>query len=823
MKPLLQPEQIRALERIAAQGERAALCRRARILLLYHDGKTTREVAGAVGLSEDRVRYWRRQFRRNGMVLFPDAAVRLPRNGSPASDGAPGRALPRAAGTTLAQPTIAQQDGAQQRGAFDLNDPAFFINRELSLLEFQRRVLEEAQDERNPLLERLKFLAIVGSNLDEFFMVRVGGLRKQIAAGVADLSPDGLSPAEHLAAVRKVAQQLMEQAQACLRDRLIPELADHGIHLFDYDALNEKKQASIRQYFDEVIFPVLTPMAFDPGHPFPHISNLSLNLAVLIRDEEGREHFARVKVPGSIPRLLPIKRSSGGVRKDGTVPYNHYFVWIEQVIAANLQALFPGMQIVEAHPFHITRNAEMVIQELEAADLLETMEESVRQRRFGSVVRATFNGAMPRHIRDILIKNLGMDRNDAYVLEGPLGLSSLMSLYGSIERYELLDPPFVSVTPPALREGRDSDLFAAIRKEDHLLHQPYDSFAPVVDFLERAAEDPDVLAIKQTLYRVGRNSPVVQALLKARENGKQVAVLVELKARFDEESNIGWAKMLEQEGVHVIYGLLGLKTHSKIALVIRKEGDRIRRYIHLATGNYNAVTAHLYEDLGFFTTDEEIGADATDLFNYLTGYSDKTDYRKLLVAPINLRARLEALIRREIDHQQQGRPGHLIFKTNALVDKPIIQLLYQASQAGVRVDLIVRGICCLRPGIEGLSEHITVRSVVGRFLEHSRVYYFRNGGQEQIYLGSADLMPRNVDRRVEILFPIEEARLIRYLRDEVLALYLADNVKARRMLPDGTYARLAPGPDEEPVNVQARLLERRLKQTEHDRHPWEVF
>jgi len=710
-------------------------------------------------------------------------------------------------------------------GAFDFNDPSLYVNRELSLLAFQRRVFEEAQDPRNPLLERIKFLSIVGSNLDEFFMVRVGGLKKQMAAGIIDVPPDGMTPAEQLAAIRKVAQTLMQECYTYLQDVLIPELATYGIHVLHYADLNDDQKTLVKKRFDEVVFPVLTPLAFDPGHPFPHISNLSLSLAVLIRDEHGHEHFARVKVPNSIPRLLPIKRSSGGVRKDGTVPYHHYFVWVEQVIAANLEALFPGMEILETHPFRITRNADLMIQELEADDLLETMEENVRQRRFGSVVRAKINPAMPHGIREILIDNLGMDRKDLYVLDGPLGLSSLMTLYGNIERYELRDVPFVPFTPPPLKkDARDSDIFAAIRQKNFLMHHPYDSFSPVVDFLEKAAVDPDVLAIKQTLYRVGRNSPVVQALLKARENDKQVAVLVELKARFDEESNIGWAKMLEQEGVHVIYGLLGLKTHSKIALVIRKEGDHIRRYIHLATGNYNAVTAHLYEDLGFFTTDEAIGADATDLFNFLTGYSDKRDYRKLLVAPINLRARMEALTRREIEHQRAGRPGWLIFKTNALVDPAMIKLLYEASQAGVKVNLIVRGICCLRPGIAGLSENITVTSILGRFLEHSRIYYFHNGGDEEIYLGSADLMPRNLNRRVEIIFPVEDERAVRHLRNKVLATYLADNMKARRMKPDGTYVRVRPGPGEEPVSVQEWLLTQRIRRVEEEKkHPWEVF
>jgi len=702
-----------------------------------------------------------------------------------------------------------EQKTVEKPPRIDLNDPALYLNRELSLMEFQRRVFEEAQDERNPLLERIKFLSIVSSNLDEFFMVRVAGLKKQVDAGVLELPPDGMTPAEQLAALRKAALPMMIKIHEYLRDELMPALTTAGIYILDYQALTDRQKEVVKKYFDEVVFPVLTPLAFDPGHPFPHISNLSLNLAVLIRDKSGKEHFARIKVPDTLPRLVPIKRSSGGARKDGTVPHDHYFVWLEQLIAANLDVLFPGMEVIESHPFRVTRDADMVIQELEAADLLETMEESVRQRRFGSVVRVTVNRDMPTHVRDILIENLELDRNDIYTLDGPLGLSDLMSLY-NIDRYDLKEPPFKPAIPPPLNDSNtDNKIYDIIRKGDILLHHPYDSFTPLVEFLQTAARDPDVLAIKQTLYRVGRNPPVVEALLEAVQNGKQVAVLVELKARFDEESNIGWAKMLESEGVHVIYGLLGLKTHSKIALVIRKEGDGIRRYIHLATGNYNAVTAQLYEDLGMFTSDEDIGADATDLFNYLTGYSSKEEYRKLLVAPINLREHMEALIKREIEHQRQGKEGHLIFKVNALVDKPMIQLLYQASQAGVKIDLLVRGVCCLRPELPGISENIRVVSIVGRFLEHSRIYYFRNGGNEEILLGSADLMPRNIDRRVEVLFPIQGTDMIRHLRDDILGTYLRDNVKARRMSADGTYQRVKAGPKETPLNSQAWFLKRR--------------
>lgn len=704
----------------------------------------------------------------------------------------------------------------------DLNDPALYINRELGLLAFQERVMEEARDQNNPLLERLKFLSIVGSNLDEFFMVRVGGLKKQVRGGVTDPSPDGRSPADQLAVVRMAAHQIMKAATDYLSETLVPTLAGQGIRILTYQDLSDRQRKNVVKKFQETVFPILTPLAFDPARPFPYISNRSLNLAVILSDEHGQDRFARVKVPSSIPRLFPVRRSSGGVRKDGTVPYRHTFVWIEQVISARLASLFPGLEVTAAHPFRITRSADMAIQELEADDLLETMEQGVRRRRFGSVVRLEINGDMPERVRQLLIRNMEVDDNDVYVIDGPLGLDGLMRVSRSIERAELLDRPFVPFTPAPLKEAvREGNLFAALAGEHHLLHHPYDSFSPVVDFLEAAAADPDVLAIKMTLYRVGSNSPVVAALLQARQNGKQVAVLVELKARFDEESNIGWARMLEQEGVHVTYGLLGLKTHSKVALVVRKEGRNIRRYLHLSTGNYNSVTAHLYEDVGFFTADKDIGADATDLFNFLTGYSEKRHYRKLLIAPISLRTRMEALIRREME---LGEKGRLILKTNALVDKPVIKLLYEASQAGVRIDLIVRGICCLRPGLEGISDNITVTSVVGRFLEHSRIYYFRNGGKEEIYMGSADLMPRNLNRRVEIIFPVEDGHLIRYLRDDVLQTYLTDNVKARRMRPDGTYARVRPARDEKPVCVQEHLLAMRERMTEIEKEqPWDIF
>jgi len=694
-------------------------------------------------------------------------------------------------------------DAAPKR---DLSDPSLYINRELSLLAFQRRVLEEALDRSNPLLERVKFLSIVGSNLDEFFMVRVAGLVAQLDAGIVEFGPDGMSPAAQLQAIRREVKKLLNDCHLCLRDELMPALEAEGIRILDFAALDAKQLESVNRFFAEVVFPVLTPLAFDPGRPFPHISNLSLNLAVLIRDHKGGEHFARVKVPDTLPQLVPVERD--GKRRKKSERFEQAFVWLEQLIAANLGVLFPGMEVVEAYPFHVTRDADLAIKELEADDLLEVIEEGVRQRRFGDVVRLKITRHMPAKMVEILKSNLEVDASAVYRVTGPLGLSRLRALH-QVDRPDLKDKPFVPAIPKAIANAADEeDLFAVIRRGDILLHHPFDSFQPVVDFLKRAARDPNVLAIKMVLYRVGRNAPVVEALLDAQANGKQVAVLVELKARFDEESNIEWAKALEREGVHVVYGLVGLKIHCKVAMVVRKEGDAIRRYVHLATGNYNVVTAHLYTDIGMFTAREDFGADATDLFNYLTGYSAKADYRTLMVAPVNLRQRLEKLILREIDQHAKGNGGRLIFKMNALVDPPMIRLLYRASQAGVKIDLLVRGICCLVPGVPGVSENITVTSIVGRFLEHSRIFYFRNGGQEELYLGSADLMPRNLNRRVEVMFPVRDPDLAARLKDEILAAYLAENVKARVMTPDGAYVRKKPGANRKPFCAQEALIPR---------------
>jgi polyphosphate kinase len=660
-----------------------------------------------------------------------------------------------------------------------LDDPSLYFNRELSLLEFQRRVLEEARDERNKLLERVKFLSIVSSNLDEFFMVRNAALKQKLRAGNQDLSIDGKTVTQQLAAVRDKVASLMKENYDCLHKQLLPDLAHAGIRIVTWESLDERERTALKTYYNDTIFPVLTPLAVDPGRPFPHISNLSMNLAVVLTDTGGREHFARLKVPERLPQLvnvpaLRVQRKSPPIRK---------FVWIEDLIAANLESLFPGLEIVQSHPFHVTRDAEVAIKELESDDLLETVEEAVWRRRFHKPVRLQTDSAISARVLAILVENLGVDPTDVFKVQGPIDLARLRQL-PMLDRPELSDPAFEPWTPEVFSPQSEEDMFAVIRREDQLLHHPYDSFQPVVELLRKAAVDPDVLAIKMTLYRVGTNSPIVAALLDAIENGKQVAVLVELKARFDEESNIEWARALEREGVHVVYGLVGLKVHCKIALIVRREADGIRRYVHLGTGNYNPATARLYTDLSLFTANEEIGSDASDLFNQLTGYSHKADFRRLLVAPLTMRKKLAELIRREI---RLGERGHLIFKTNALEDKETIKLLYEASRAGVKVELIVRGLCCLRPGISGVSDNITVRSIVGRFLEHTRIYYFGNDGDEEIYSGSADLMPRNLDRRVELLFPVLNHRIVRYLKDVVIEKYLADTRKVRFAKADGTY------------------------------------
>jgi polyphosphate kinase len=649
----------------------------------------------------------------------------------------------------------------------------------------------------------VKFLAIFANNLDEFFMIRVSGLRQQIAAGVIDTPADGLTPAQQLAAIRKRLLPMFKTQYGCWRDDLIPALREVDIHVVSHDELSKDLQEALQLYFESEIFPVLTPLAVDPGRPFPHISNLSLNLAVLLEDEGGQRMFARVKVPQVLPRIVPLHEIANqylGKR----IGQKRMFVLLEEIIAANLQSLFPGMKILESHPFRVTRNTDIEIEEDEASDLLETIEAGVRQRRFGRVVRLEVQRDMPQFLLEWLKGYLNVERSDIYQLGAPLGMSQLFELAG-LDLPALRDPPYLPQTPPVLRDA--DDLFAVLRERDVMLYHPYQSFVPVIRFFREAAHDPQVLAIKATLYRVGSNSPIVNALLEARENGKQVAALVELKARFDEENNIVWARKLEAQGVHVVYGLVGLKTHCKASLVVRKESDGLRRYVHLSTGNYNATTARIYTDIGILSSRVDLAMDVSELFNRLTGYAPNAAYQKLLVAPEHLRRQFDLLIRREIEHAREGREARLIFKMNALVDPRIIRRLYEASIAGVNIELLVRGICCLRPGIEGVSENIHVTSVVGRYLEHPRIYYFENGGKSEIYMGSADLMQRNLNRRVETIFPVEDDAIKARLLDEVLAISMRDNVKARELQPDGTYVHLEPSDGETVINSQQWFMD----------------
>jgi polyphosphate kinase len=677
-----------------------------------------------------------------------------------------------------------------------------YLSRELSWIDFNHRVLQEARNPRWLLLERVKFAAIFGSNLDEFLMVRVSGVLEQIAQGVVERGHDGRTPAEELAAIRAALVPQIAEHERLVADELLPALADQGIQVVDYAQTSRAEREALRTYFEQQVFPVCTPLAVDPRHPFPLISNLSLNLAVLLEDPDAGQRFARVKVPNVLPRLVAIPRATNG-QANGA----QRFVWLEQVLTAHLDRLFPGLRVRETHPFRVIRDAEIEIQEIDAGDLLETMESGINRRRFNSVAALQIHSSMTEQVRALLVEHLRVDDGRLWVVDGPLGLSDLMELT-HLDRPELKDRPFQPHVPAALRDPHT--IFTAIRQGDVLLNLPFDSFKPIVDLVQQAAADPAVLAVKQTLYRVGKQSPIVQALQTAVEDGKQVAAVVELKARFDEENNIEWARRLEQAGAHVSFGVPELKTHAKLALVVRREADGLRRYVHVGTGNYNPATARLYTDLGIFTANEDVAADVSDVFNHLTGYSRQTKYRRLLVAPVNLRQGLRERIEREIEHHGHHGKGRLIFKMNALVDHKLIHLLYKASKAGVKVDLLVRGICCLRPGVPGVSEHIRVVSVIGRFLEHSRIYYFRNGDRPEILIGSADLMPRNLDHRVEVLAPVESEDIARYIHDEILETYLKDNVQAWELHSDGVWRRRRPERGEVTHDAQATLLARAL-------------
>jgi polyphosphate kinase len=667
-----------------------------------------------------------------------------------------------------------------------------FLNRELSQIDFNARVLALAEDERAPLLERAKFLAIFAGNTDEFFQVRVAGLKQQAAAGIRTRSPDGLTPVEQLSAIASKLVPLAERHARIFGEQVMPQLREAGVQVLRWSELDRPQREELNKMFREKIFPVLTPLAVDAGRPFPYISNLSLNLAVLVRDPSaGRMHFARIKVPPLLPRFVSFSEGRA-------------FTPLEDVIAANLDQLFPGMEVVEQHTFRVTRNADLEIDD-RADDLLEALEEELTRRRFSPAVRLEVEETMPEHVLELLMTELEMESDDVFMLPSPLDLAGLWGLH-AIDRPDLKDEPYIPVTHPDLTMVDESyDIFEVVRDRDVLVHHPYESFTTSVQrFIEEAAADPDVLAIKQTLYRTS-GSPIVASLIEAAERGKQVVVLVEIKARFDESANIAWARTLEKAGCHVVYGLSGLKTHCKLCLVVRDEGGDLRQYVHVGTGNYNPLTARIYEDMGFFTADPDLAAEVAHLFNYITGFSRDKKYRRMVVAPHGMRTRMTAMIERETALSTPERPGRIIMKMNNLSDEGIIDALYTASEAGVRVDLIVRSVCMLRPGVKGLSKNVTVRSIVGRFLEHSRVFYFQNGGEEEVYIGSADMMPRNLDHRVDALAAVKAPEIREQLK-LALDLGLSDNVGAWTLDRRGKWTHV-PSPESEiRLSLQEQLM-----------------
>lgn len=680
--------------------------------------------------------------------------------------------------------------------------PQHFINRELSWLDFNQRVLEEALDPTNPLLERLKFLSIVSSNLDEFFEVRVAGLKQQIESETVERTFDGLTASETFRAIARRVHAMVEQQYACWREQLRPALAAHGIRFLSFNELDPEDRAWATEFYQAEVRPVLTPLAIDPAHPFPQLLNKSLNLIVQLELAQGNRpvrSLAVVQVPRVLPRLVKLPRSDS--RLD--------FLFPGELIGAFLADLFPGTRILGYWLFRITRNSELYIDEEETDNLLRAVEEELHRRRRGDAVRLEISHNCPAEIRRTLLKTFRLGEEDLYLINGPLNLTRLMAAYEGDHSPELRDAPFVAPVAPGLRG--QADLFAVIRQRDVLLHHPYENFSSVVAFLQQAAADPDVLAIKQTLYRTGGDPRVIGALLEAAKQGKQVTAVVELRARFDEANNIQWARHLEENGVHVLYGLVGYKIHAKVCLVVRREADGIRRYVHLATGNYNPTTARLYTDLGLLTCDPDLVEDATNLFNLLTGICQYQGMRKMLVAPFDLHSKLLELIQREADNADNGLPARIIAKMNSLADEQIIKALYRASQAGVEIDLVVRGICCLRPGVPGVSDRIRVRSIVDRFLEHSRIFYFENACQPRVFIGSADWMPRNFFRRIETVFPIEDGNLRERVCSELLALPLADNVKARLLHPDGVYRRAVRKPGEPARRSQFQFIERALQ------------
>ncbi|CAN5906170.1 polyphosphate kinase 1 [soil metagenome] len=684
----------------------------------------------------------------------------------------------------------------------NLSDPSLYINRELSWLAFNERVLEQARDERHPLLDRVRFVSISETNLDEFFMIRVAGLQQQVVSELPNPVPDGMTPEEQLARIHAITTDFLAQQREILNGDLLPALENEGIRIVPHEKINKTEKKDLRQRFADEILPVLTPLAIDPAHPFPHISNLSLNLLVVI-EEEGRKVIARVKVPTIIERFIRLPEEPS---RDGEGRPEIRLVRIEEVIAANLDELFPGKEIAACHVFQVTRNADFDIEEDEAGDLLQAIEDELEGRWFGRSARLVVADTMPEDLREWLVGNLRIGENAVYSVPEPIALADFDDLT-HVDRPDLLYSPITPRVPQQIRNARS--ITQAVRQGDILLYHPYESFNPVVDFVRAAANDPDVLAIKQTLYRVGSNSPIVEALSEARDEQTQVAVLVELKARFDEEPNIVWARQLEARGVHVAYGIVGLKTHAKICLVVRREGSKLRRYIHLGTGNYNPSTARLYTDFSYFTDDPELAEDGSDLFNHLTGYSEQEEYNALLAAPTTMRDGIIRLIEEQAEKARGGEPARVMAKANALTDPQIIEALYEASQAGVKIDLVIRGICCLRPGLEGISDNIRVVSVVGRLLEHARALIFGEGDEAQVYLGSADLMQRNLDRRVEQLFPLPSDRHRDRVR-RLLDLQLADTANGWELQSDSSFERMTPKEGEDPLDSQALLIEEGL-------------
>ena len=681
--------------------------------------------------------------------------------------------------------------------------PDKFINRELSWLEFNQRVLDEALDPANPLLERVKFFCITSSNLDEFFEVRVAGLKQQMESEVVERSVDGLTATETLRAITKRVRLMVEQQYDCWGKQLLPALAVNGIHFISFEDLDAADHAWVEEYYRAQVRPVLTPLALDPAHPFPQLLNKSLNIIVRLEMLHGAEmlrHLAVVQVPRVLPRLVKLPRDDA--RED--------YIFLGNLICHYLADLFPGTKILGFWNFRVTRNSELYIDEEETASLLKAVENELHNRRKGDAVRLELEKDCPEDLRNALLSTLKLGEEDLYIIDGPLNPTRLMAIYEGDHSPELRDPPFVAPVAAALKD--EPDIFAAIRERDILLHHPYETFDSVVHLLEQAAEDPQVLAIKQTLYRTGGDPRIIGALMQAVQNGKQVTAVVELRARFDEANNIQWARQLEEAGVHVVYGLVGYKIHCKMCLVVRRDADCIRRYVHLATGNYNPTTARLYTDIGLLSCRFDLGEDATNLFNLLTGISQFQGMRKLLVAPFELHDRMLALVQREAANARKGLPARIIAKFNALVDRELIEALYDASQAGVKIDLIVRGICCLRPQLKGVSDNITVRSIVDRFLEHSRVFYFENACQPEIFVGSADWMPRNFYRRIEVIFPIEDGNLRERVTSELLALALRDNVKARVMKADGSYQRVRLKRGETPHRSQMEFIARTLQE-----------